>query len=271
MHENGRELVQHKQGGSWKNITLVRLTMFSPYAFCMKYIVQVALFLLLLPVFHCIFNTKNLRRMLQFPGWCECQQHSLCPTFTTCSLVGDPDFGCINALACHLRRKVKPLCCNPVGRIKRVFLSFSKPTSYNSPSSYLFCTPAPWRPGRYRSAQQAAKVLCTRDLWAQGETWLFRATSCAAVLSHRALPQPCPAIFSQFAPQQIIILLTASLWKGHINLSAFSTSGTKLEESHSAHISFMLFCSGVQTMTLAGLYFLSPSRHTRSSLFHIPA
>lgn len=106
--------------------------MFSPYAFCMKYIVQVALFLLLLPVFHCIFNTKNLRRMLQFPGWCECQQHSLCPTFTTCSLVGDPDFGCINALACHLRRKVKPLCCNPVGRIKRVFLSFSKPTSYNA-------------------------------------------------------------------------------------------------------------------------------------------
>lgn len=195
--------------------------------------------------------------MLQFPGWSDClhRAHSLRPTFNTCSLVGDPDFGCINALACHLRRNGKPLSCSPVGRIKWVFLSFSKPTSYNSPFSYLFCTPGPWRPGRYRSAQQAAKVLCTRDLRAQGETWLFRATSCAAVLSHRALPQPCPAIFSQFAPQQIIILLTASLWKGHINLSAFSTSSTKLR---SARISFILFCSGVQTMTPTGLYFLSP-------------
>lgn len=186
---------------------------FSPYAICTRYLRQAALSLLLLPALYWIFNTKNLRHMLQFPGWSDClhRAHSLRPTFNTCSLVGDPDFGCINALACHLRRNGKPLSCSPVGRIKWVFLSFSKPTSYNSPFSYLFCTPGPWRPGRYRSAQQAAKVLCTRDLRAQGETWLFRATSCAAVLSHRALPQPCPAIFSQFAPQQIIILLTASL------------------------------------------------------------
>lgn len=39
----------------------------------------------------------------------------------------------------------------------------------------------------------------------------------------------------------------------------FSTFSMKLEELHSAHLSFVLLCSEVQTMTLAGLYFLSPS------------
>lgn len=59
MHENGREPVQHKQGGICKNITLARLKTLSPYAICMKYLSQAALFLLLLPVNFLVGVTVN--------------------------------------------------------------------------------------------------------------------------------------------------------------------------------------------------------------------